>query len=67
MAQALRTVATLPFHLVQDTWRWKIFTGQVPVDKWNSEFWKQKYATFHIDDRRIVSNDIEFFAKDLIL
>ena len=43
MQQALRTVSTLPFHLVQDTWRWKVFRGLVPMDRWNEEYWKQKY------------------------
>jgi len=42
LSQALNTVSTLPFHLVNDMWRWKIFSGKVPVEKWNSEFWKLK-------------------------
>jgi len=42
MSQALTTVSTLPFHLVYDQWRWNIFKGDVPVDKWNAEFWRLK-------------------------
>ena len=43
MQQALSSVSTLPFHLVMDTWRWKLFAGQIPDAKqWNAEFWKEK-------------------------
>lgn len=48
MAQALKTVTTLPFHLAQDTWRWKIFGGKTPVDQWNADFWKEKYDTYQM-------------------
>jgi len=40
LSQALVTVSTLPFHLVHDQWRWNIFNGNVPVEDWNSEFWR---------------------------
>jgi len=43
MTQSLRTVMSLPLHLVLDTWRWKILKGDVPVKQWNREFWNQKY------------------------
>ena len=42
MSQALITVSTLPFHLVNDLWRWKVFRGDFPVEDWNEEFWKLK-------------------------
>ena len=29
MSQALITISTLPFHLVNDLWRWKAFRGEV--------------------------------------
>ena len=29
MSQALITVSTLPFHMVNDLWRWKVFQGEV--------------------------------------
>ena len=39
------TISTLPFHLVNDLWRWKVFRGEVPQDEWNTLFWslKEKY------------------------
>ena len=55
MSQALITVSTLPFHLVQvciqvqvqennrlvqDMWRWRVFSGSVPAAQWNTEFWR---------------------------
>ncbi len=42
MNQALATISTLPFHLVQDLWRWKIFAGEIPKERWNLEFWRMK-------------------------
>ena len=32
MSQALITVSTLPFHLVNDLWRWRAFGGQVSLN-----------------------------------
>ena len=29
MSQALITISTLPFHLVNDLWRWRVFRGEV--------------------------------------
>ncbi|OXA37372.1 Angiotensin-converting enzyme [Folsomia candida] len=39
--QALSTVSTLPFHYLQDVWRWRAFRGDYPnFAEWNDEFWK---------------------------
>ena len=42
MSQSLITISTLPFHLVNDLWRWRIFRGDIPIKDWNSEFWRLK-------------------------
>ena len=42
LQQALNTLSTLPFHLVQDEFRWKIFRGDVPVAQWNDVYWADK-------------------------
>jgi hypothetical protein len=42
LQQALNTLSTLPFHLVQDEFRWKIFRGDVPVAEWNDVYWADK-------------------------
>ena len=33
MSQALITISTLPFHLVNDLWRWRAFRGEVQRNK----------------------------------
>ena len=42
MSQALITISTLPFHLVNDLWRWRAFRGDYDVSNWNNEYWKLK-------------------------
>ena len=42
MSQALITISTLPFHLVNDLWRWRAFRGEYEVKNWNDEYWKLK-------------------------
>ncbi|KAJ8984249.1 hypothetical protein NQ317_007481 [Molorchus minor] len=39
---ALDKVAFLPFGLLIDKWRWDIFSGSVPEDKWNSHWWEYR-------------------------
>jgi peptidyl-dipeptidase A len=42
---ALNKVAFLPFGLVIDQWRWKVFSGEVPPEKYNEAWWelRRKY------------------------
>ena len=49
MSQALITISTLPFHLVNDLWRWKAFRGDFPVNQWNAEFWKLKRSIVGVE------------------
>jgi peptidyl-dipeptidase A len=37
---ALEKVAFLPFGLVIDQWRWKVFSGQIPPEKYNQAWWE---------------------------
>jgi peptidyl-dipeptidase A len=43
--RALEKVAFLPFGLLIDQWRWKIFSGEIPPEKYNETWWqlRQKY------------------------
>jgi peptidyl-dipeptidase A len=43
--KALEKVAFLPFGLVIDQWRWKVFSGQIPPEKYNEAWWelRKKY------------------------
>jgi peptidyl-dipeptidase A len=38
--RALEKIAFLPFGLVIDQWRWKVFSGQIPPDKYNQTWWE---------------------------
>jgi peptidyl-dipeptidase A len=43
--RALEKIAFLPFGLVIDQWRWKVFSGEIAPDKYNETWWqlRQKY------------------------
>src|SRR5215467_10237809 len=45
MQKALEKIAFLPFGLVIDQWRWKVFSGEIPPEKYNETWWalRQKY------------------------
>lgn len=45
MKMALDKIAFLPFGLVIDKWRWDVFSGKTPKDKYNSSWWelRRKY------------------------
>ena len=38
--KALEKVAFLPFGLMIDKWRWQVFSGQIPPEKYNESWWK---------------------------
>ena len=40
LRQALDKVAFLPFSLVIDQWRWQVFSGQVPPERYNAAWWE---------------------------
>jgi len=40
MMQALRRVAPLPWTLLVDQWRWKVFSGRITPSNYNSEWWR---------------------------
>ncbi|HTS28571.1 MAG TPA: M2 family metallopeptidase [Bryobacteraceae bacterium] len=43
--RALDKIAFLPFGLVIDQWRWKVFSGEIPPAKYNEAWWqlRQQY------------------------
>ena len=45
MRDALEKVAFLPFGLLVDQWRWKVFSGEVGPDEYNRAWWelREKY------------------------
>jgi len=40
--KALEKIAFLPFGLLIDQWRWKVFSGQIPPEKYNQTWWDLK-------------------------
>ena len=40
MHRALEKVAFLPFGLMIDQWRWKVFSGQIAPEKYNETWWE---------------------------
>jgi len=45
MKKALEGVSFLPFGLLVDKWRWGVFSGEIPADKYNQGWWdlREKY------------------------
>jgi peptidyl-dipeptidase A len=39
MRMALDKVAFLPFGLLVDQWRWKVFSGEIPPERYNEAWW----------------------------
>jgi peptidyl-dipeptidase A len=42
LRRALDKVAFLPFGLMIDQWRWKVFSGEIPPEKYNEAWWQMK-------------------------
>jgi peptidyl-dipeptidase A len=38
--KALEKVAFLPFALMIDKWRWQVFSGEIPPEKYNEAWWQ---------------------------
>jgi peptidyl-dipeptidase A len=38
--KALEKIAFLPFGLMIDQWRWKVFSGEIPPSKYNETWWQ---------------------------
>ena len=45
LQRALDKVAFLPFGLLVDQWRWKVFSGEAPPERYNAAWWelRRKY------------------------
>ena len=40
MKQALHKVAFLPFSYMTELWRWDVFSGKVPAERYNTYWWE---------------------------
>lgn len=54
MARALEKISFLPFGLLVDQWRWKVFSGEVKPDSYNKAWWdlRLKYQGITPDGAR---------------
>jgi len=43
LEKALDKIAFLPFGLMIDQWRWKVFSGEIPPDKYNQAWWDLRF------------------------
>jgi peptidyl-dipeptidase A len=45
LRDALDKIAFLPFGLLIDQWRWKVFSGEIPPERYNAAWWelREKY------------------------
>ncbi len=39
LSKALEKIAFLPFGIMIDQWRWKVFSGEIPPEKYNQTWW----------------------------
>lgn len=64
MKKALEGVSFLPFGLLVDKWRWGVFNGEIPADKYNQAWWelREKYQGVQAPIDR-TENDFDPGAK----
>ncbi len=46
---ALHGVALLPWAVLLDRWRWDVFAGKVPPERWNAHWWELRRTLQGID------------------
>ena len=56
LRQALEKVAFLPFGLMVDQWRWKVFSGEYTPEQYNSGWWelREKYQGLRAPSERSI-------------
>jgi peptidyl-dipeptidase A len=42
LRMALDKIAFLPFGLLIDQWRWRVFSGEIPPDQYNTAWWQMR-------------------------
>ncbi len=65
MRMALDKVAFLPFGLLVDQWRWKVFSGEITPDSYNTAWWelRRKYQGVGEPEPRRGRRDFDPGAK----
>ncbi|MGH9593677.1 MAG: M2 family metallopeptidase, partial [Bryobacteraceae bacterium] len=65
LRKALDKIAFLPFGLMIDQWRWKVFSGEIPPDQYNQAWWdlRLKYQGVAPPTARSDATDFDPGAK----
>lgn len=48
LKMALEKIAFLPFGYLIDQWRWGVFNGRTPPEKYNSEWWFLRWVIWTV-------------------
>lgn len=48
LKMALEKIAFLPFGYLIDQWRWGVFSGLTPPEKYNSEWWFLRWVIWTV-------------------
>lgn len=48
LKMALEKIAFLPFGYLIDQWRWGVFSGRTPPEKYNSEWWFLRWVIWTV-------------------
>lgn len=47
LKMALEKIAFLPFGYLIDQWRWSVFSGRTPPERYNADWWHLRLAFIH--------------------
>lgn len=63
LKQALAKVAFLPFGLMIDQWRWKVFSGEITPANYNRKWWELRRKYQGVDAPNRTEEEFDPFAK----
>lgn len=50
LKMALEKIAFLPFGYLIDQWRWGVFSGRTPPERYNSEWWYLRWVIWKVSN-----------------
>lgn len=48
LKMALEKIAFLPFGYLIDQWRWGVFSGRTPPERYNAEWWNLRWVMWMV-------------------
>lgn len=67
MKMALEKIAFLPFGYLIDQWRWSVFSGETPKDRYNQKWWELRYENMSLKLLRRNMDEVYFLKVYLSL